>query len=374
LPDEAIRAALESAWQDGSWGRYDGGHVGQLQERLAQMQGVPHVLACGSGTWAVELALRALPVRAGEEVVLAAYDYPGNFLSVHALGARPLLVDVDPANRNLSLESLAETLAGSSPRAVLVSHLHGGLVPMRELMDLCSPRGIPVIEDAAQCPGAMVQGRPAGAWGDVGILSFGGSKLLSAGRGGALWTRRPDVYQRARLIQGRANNLVCPLSELQAAVLLPQLDRLPARHAQRGLAVQLLAGLLADVPGLRLFRNSCDGSPGYYKVGFLWDETPLGLPRERLVAALRAEGFALDEGFRALHAGRSAQRWRAVTPLPGADRAHREVVILHHPLLLESENDLRQLAEAFARIRAFAEQLSPPGGSATPARGEEADR
>jgi dTDP-4-amino-4,6-dideoxygalactose transaminase len=357
LRDEAVRAALESAWRDGSWGRYDGGHVRQLQERLALAYDVPHVLACGSGTWAVELALRALPVRAGEEVVLAAYDYPGNFLSVHAIGACPLLVDVDPANMNLSVKSLADTLARSSPRAVLVSHLHGGLVPMREVMDLCSSRGIPVIEDAAQCPGATVQGRPAGAWGDVGILSFGGSKLLSAGRGGALLTRRPDVHQRARLIQGRSNNLVCPLSELQAAVLLPQLDQLPARHSLRGRAVQLLAGLLADVPGLRLFQNTCDGSPGYYKVGFLWDEAPLGLSRGCLLAAVRAEGFALDEGFRALHAGRSAQRWRAVAPLPGADRAHREILILHHPLLQESDPDLGQLAEAFARIRAFAEQL-----------------
>jgi perosamine synthetase len=159
------------------------------------------------------------------------------------------------------------------------------------------------------------------------------------------------------LILGRSNNLVCPLSELQAAVLLPQLDRLPARHEQRGRAVRLLAGQLAEVPGLRLFQNRCDGSPGYYKVGFCWDDGPLGLSRERLAAAVRAEGFALDEGFRALHAGRSARRWRAAGPLPGADLAHRAILVLHHPLLLESDADLGQLAEAFARVGAYAQEV-----------------
>src|SRR5215831_17047378 len=111
---------------------------------------------------------------------------------------------------------------------------------MREVMEACSARGVAVVEDAAQCPGASVQGRPAGAWGDVGVLSFGGSKLLSAGRGGALLTRHADVHQRARLFLHRGN-LVCPLSELQAAVLLPQLAKLDERNGQRAASVGRLA-------------------------------------------------------------------------------------------------------------------------------------
>src|SRR5262249_44170513 len=93
-PDESVRQALESAWRDGSWGKSHGGHVAALEARLADYHGVGHVLACGSGTFAVELALRALQVGPGDEVVLAAYDYPGNFLCVHAVGAMPVLVDV----------------------------------------------------------------------------------------------------------------------------------------------------------------------------------------------------------------------------------------------------------------------------------------
>src|SRR5262249_20733973 len=150
----------------------------------------------------------------------------------------------------------------------------------------------------------------AGTWGDAGVLSFGGSKLLTAGRGGALLTARADVHQRARLALLRGN-LVCPLSELQAAVLLPQLAKLDARNARRAHNVhRLLAALHADC-GLRPFVNADGvGEPGHYKLGFRYDADRFGLTRERFVAALRAEGVAFDEGFRALHAGRSPKRYR----------------------------------------------------------------
>src|SRR5439155_13714733 len=153
---------------------------------------VPHALACGSGTFAVELALRALKVQPGDEVALAAYDYPGNFLTLHALGARPVLVDVSPGNAVLDVTQLAAALT-PEVRAVIVSHLHGGLAPMRAITELVRSRGVAVVEDACQCPGAVVEGRPTGAWGDAGVLSFGGSKLLTAGRGGAILTPHAGI-------------------------------------------------------------------------------------------------------------------------------------------------------------------------------------
>jgi dTDP-4-amino-4,6-dideoxygalactose transaminase len=368
--DEAVRDAVERALRDGSWGKYHGGNVERLEGRVAAWLGMAHAATCGSGTFAVEAALRALGVGAGDEVLLAGYDYPGNFLAVHALGARPVLVDVSPHNWNVDAGTLAAALQPGI-KAVIVSHLHGGLVPMQEVTRLCQERGVGVIEDAAQAPGAVVQGRPAGTWGDVGVFSFGGSKLLSAGRGGVLVTARADLHQRARLVLGRGNNLVCPLSELQAAVLLPQLDALPARHAQRERAVAALRGLLAGLPGLRLFHNQAEGSPGYYKVGLQYDEDAFGLPRGRLVAAMRAEGIALDEGFRALHVGRSPRRWRAAGPLTEVCRAHTGAVVLHHPVLLGSDADLEQVALALRRIHAHAGRLrSDPSPQPPPRSGE----
>jgi dTDP-4-amino-4,6-dideoxygalactose transaminase len=356
VPDEDVLAALQQAYRDGSWGKYQGGGVERLEERLTAYHGVPFAVTCGSGTFAVEVALRALKVGPGDEVLLAAYDYGGNFLSVHAVGAVPVLVDVDPDNWNLSGQHL-EGAVGPQTRAIVATHLHGGVVPMREVMSLAAAHGLGVIEDAAQCPGAVVQGRRAGTWGDVGILSFGGSKLLSAGRGGALLTRHADVHQRARLFLNRANH-ICPLSELQAAVLLPQLDKLDGRNARRAENVRLLRESLTDVPGLCPFVNRGDETqPVYYKLGLQFDAACAGLGRERFVAAVRAEGIALDEGFRALHVGRSPSRYRRAGGLAEAERAHRGAVVLHHPVLLGEPADVEEVALAVRKVLGSVERL-----------------
>jgi dTDP-4-amino-4,6-dideoxygalactose transaminase len=374
VADDDVLRALQSAYHDGSWGRYHGGLVERLEARLAEYHGVDHAATCASGTFAVELALRALKVGPGDEVILAAYDYGGNFLAVHAVGARPVLIDVHPDNWNLDPDRIAAAV-GPATRAVLVSHLHGGTVPMAEVLAVAAAHGLRVLEDAAQCPGAVVQGRRAGTWGDAGVLSFGGSKLLTAGRGGALLTRHADVYQRARLALNRGNH-VCPLSELQAAVLLPQLDKLDARNAHRAENVRLLTELLAapvagasglcPLPGIRPFVNRVEETrPGYYKLGLRYDAERVGLARETFTAALRAEGVALDEGFRALHVGRSPGRFRQGGALDEAGRAHRGTIILHHPVLLGSESEVAQVAGAMHKVHAAAGCLRDAAGTSS---------
>jgi perosamine synthetase len=359
IPDDDVLAALQAAYRDGSWGAYWGPHVQRLEERLAEYHGLPHVLTCGSGTFAVELALRALKVGPGDEVILAAYDYPGNFLCVHALGATPVLIDVAADNWNLDPTCLDEALGGGAAtgrgatKAVIVSHLHGGVVPMTEVMAWAERHGVKVIEDACQCPGATIQGRRAGKWGDVGVLSFGGSKLLTAGRGGAILTRHADVHQRARTHQLRGN-VVCPLSELQAAVLLPQLDKLDARNAVRAENVARLKAM----PGLRLFVNRvADSVPGYYKLGFQLDPDVFGLSRDKLTTAMKAEGVALDEGFKALHVGRSASRFRRVGALSQAEGADHNSAVLHHPVLLSPTAEIHEVSLALEKVHAYAQQI-----------------
>ncbi len=355
--DEDIRVALEAAYRNGSWGKYHGGNVDLLEQALRDYFGQEHVLTCSSGTIAVELALRGLKVGPGDEVVLAAYDYPGNFLSVHAVGAMPVLVDVDANNWNLAPEELAEAV-GPKTRAVIVSHLHGGLVPMAQVMTLAQERELAVIEDAAQAPGAVIQGKKAGTWGDVAVLSFGGSKLLTAGRGGAILTSRPDVFQRAKTWSQRGNR-TCPLSELQAAVLLPQLRKLDDRNSRRVENVRTLIELLRDIPGLKPFSNrGADSRPVYYKLGFQYDAEVFGLPRTRLVEAARAEGIALDEGFASLHVGRSPRRFRPAGPLAEASRAHDGCLILHHPVLLEEPARAAEVVQALVKLWTFRKELA----------------
>jgi perosamine synthetase len=350
LPDADVLEALQRCYHDGSWGVYHGPQCLALEQALCEYFSTKHALLCGSGTYAVELGLRAFKIVGGDEVILAAYDYPGNFLGIHAVGAVPVLVDLDPASWNLALDGLDQA-ASPATKAIIVSHLHGGLVPMRELTVWAKGRGLVVLEDAAQCPGAMVQGRRAGAWGDAAVISFGGSKLLSAGRGGALLTPHADVFQRARTHHLRGN-LVCPLSELQAAVLMPQLTKLDERNRRRADNVARLINLLREIPGLRVFVSPPDlGQPAYYKLGFQFDGTAFGLSRSALLAAVRAEGIALAEGFPAAHLGRSPRRYRRGTDLTEAERAHHACVVLHHPVLLGTDADVDEIGRALRKIR-----------------------
>ena len=351
--DPEVRAALEQASVSDAWGQYRGPNVEAVELEVAAFQELATpALTCASGTLAVEIALRTLGVGPGCDVVLAAYEFESNFLTVHALGARPVLAEVAPHHWNATAESLERALTPNT-KAILCSHLHGGFVPMREVRELAASRGIALVEDAAQATGAMVQGRRAGSWGDVGTLSFGGSKLLTAGRGGALVFRDERLRQRAKLLLSRGIQAWAPLSELQAIVLRPQLRRLESANAHRLANVIRLRELLHDlgVEGLTLFTNPIDASsPAYYKLGFQFEPTIFGLPRELFVKALRAEGIAFDAGFRALHVNRSPSRFVANEGLMEASRAHDGCVILHHPVLSLGDAEVDEVATAIAKV------------------------
>ncbi len=316
FPDMDVIDAIQSTHADSSWGQYHGPHVERLESALAAFHQTPFVLTCASGTLAVETALRSLKVGAGDEVIQAAYDYEPNFLTIHAVGATPVLVDLAANNANLDPDMLEDAIT-TQTRAILVSHLHGGVIPMSRVMEIAQRHGLPVVEDAAQATGALIEGRRAGSWGQIGVLSFGGSKLLSSGRGGALLIHRPEILQRARLFLSRGIQQWAALSELQGAVLLPQLAKLSERNDTRLRRVNDLATLIAEIPGIRLLENRVPCEPAFYKVGFRYDAKAFGLSRDLFVKAMRAEGIAFDAGFRALHSGRSASRFRIGAPFRG---------------------------------------------------------
>ncbi len=179
---------------NGSWRAYDGIHSERLSSWLSQSLGVEHVRLCCSGTLAVELALRGLKIRSDDEVILSSYDFPGNFRSIEDLGAQIVLCE--PSKDGgwvLDVNSL-EKVVSPKCKGLIVSHLHGQLAPMKEIMEWARSHGIRVVEDACQAHGAMVDGKPAGSWGDAGVFSYGGSKLVSAGRGGAVVTNDPLLH------------------------------------------------------------------------------------------------------------------------------------------------------------------------------------
>lgn len=360
--DGAVRDALLAAVADGSWGRYRGPHIERLAAALGEFHQSEFVLTCCSGTFAVELALRCLGIGEGDEVLLAGYDYPGNFRAIEAVGARPVLVDVSGDNWNLDVERLRRALSESSEqpatragatarpiRAIIVSHLHGGIVPMREVVQLADEHKLLVVEDICQCPGAMVEGRAAGTWGDCAVLSFGGSKLLTAGRGGAVLTRHADAYQRGKIFCEQGNHAF-PLSELQAAVLLPQLARLAERNAARLAAVERLTRHLSGVPGLVPLVNHAAGSPVYYKVGLKYDAAAMGgRSRADFIAAAQAEGVAIDAGFRGF-ALRGPRRCGIMGDLAESRRAAEACLVVHHPVLLAPPETIDRVGDALAKV------------------------
>src|SRR5262245_28671052 len=128
--DESVRAALEAAYADGSWGRYHGPHCERLRELLAALCGIRHAWLCSSGTIGIELALRGLKVGLGDEVILAGYDFPGNFRAIEAVGARPVLVDLVSGGWTIDAEQVASAVSPQT-KALIVSHLHGSLADMR---------------------------------------------------------------------------------------------------------------------------------------------------------------------------------------------------------------------------------------------------
>lgn len=346
MPHPAVESNLKQALQDGSWGRYDGPWSERLEAALRSLHQIPHVRLCCSGTAGVELALVGVGVEGGDEVIMGAYDFPGNFRCVEHLGAVPVLVDIDAASGCVSPPHL-EAAISASTKAILVSHLHGGLAAMQRICQFASERGIAVVEDACQAPGATVEGRLAGTWGDAATFSFGGSKLITAGRGGAVLTGDATCYQRMKVYSERGNDAY-PLSELQAAVVLPQWELLERHNATRQENAAHLAALLKPCPSIRFCGQLGDpqNRPSYYKVG-LWLDA--AIDRTDWITALQAEGVAADEGFRGFYR-RSEKRCRQIGEFSAAKDAAERGVVLHHPVLLQSIETIEQVAAVIRRV------------------------
>ena len=355
--DSRVHAAIQSAIDSGDWGRYHGPHVPDLCRKLAEYHGIEHVLPCCGGTVGIELALRGSGVEPGDEVIMAGYDFKSNFQNILCLQAVPVLVDLDPSTWQMDADQL-EAAISPRTRAILISHLHGGFVNAPKVRHVADAHGLIVIEDLCQNPGALLSSRRVGTWGDVSVLSFGGSKLLTAGRGGAVLTARTDLAERIKRYVHRGNDAY-PLSEMQAAIVRPQIDELDSLNARRCDAVKQLAAGLTEVPGLKILQlPTAELSPAYYKVGFQYRTEDFdGLSRTQFAESLRAEGIAFDAGFRGLHLIHGSRRFRAAGELREATRADAEMLTLYHPVLLEGEEAIDEIVAAIIKVRDWAGEI-----------------
>jgi len=222
-----------------------GDEVRLLETSIAKYCETKHAIACASGSDALLLALMALDVEAGDEVITAPFSFFATAAAITRLGARPVFVDIDPQTYNLDTSRVADAVT-SRTKVIMPVHLYGQCADMDPLLDLGVRHGIAVVEDAAQAIGATDRGRRAGSMGAIGCFSFYPTKNLGgAGDGGIMTANDDQLAQRLRRLRthGGANEyehtevgINSRLDELQAAVLrvkFPSLDRWSEERARK---------------------------------------------------------------------------------------------------------------------------------------------
>ena len=344
IPDAAIEQQLQAIYSSGDWGSYTGLHTQQLCEILANMYKREHVMLACSGTIGIELALRGIGVTTADEVILAGYDFPGNFRCIEATGAMPVLVDIAARTWSIQAGDLAAAHS-TKTKAVIVSSLHGGMADIDAIMKWSRSVGVAVIEDVCQAPAATHAGKLLGTFGDLTVLSFGGSKLLTAGRGGAVLCNNEAMAQRINVFRERGNDAFA-LSELQACVLVPQFETLAERHSRRRDNVNTILEMTAPCAGIAPLEIAVEDSPAFYKLAWVLEDPQR---RQDLLCYAQEKRIPLFAGFRGF-VKRSDRRCRKPVSLAHSTAAAEATVLLHHPVLLQAPNVIRDLAEELVDV------------------------
>lgn len=250
-----------------------GEEVAAFEQEYAALSGVAHAIGVGNGLEALTLALRALGVGPGDEVLVPSNTYIATWLAVTHTGATPVPVEPDPATSNLDPARLAAALTPQT-RAIVPVHLYGQPCRMQELLAFAQRHGLLVVEDNAQAQGAAFEGRPTGSFGQANATSFYPTKNLGAlGDAGAITTSDAALAQQLRQLRSygsdQKNHHVLPgynsrLDELQAAVLRVKLRYLATWTQQRQQLAAWYGEQLADVPGLRLPAVAAGAEPVWH--------------------------------------------------------------------------------------------------------------
>lgn len=381
--DESDVALVRAAVDSGEWGGVDAPAVLEFEAAWSRFTDARHTRTCSNGTVSLRIALRALGVGSGDEVIVPPYTFLATATAVLEVSALPIFADIDPDTYCIDPDAV---MAAITPRtkAVIVVHLAGHPADLDRLAAICREHGLALIEDAAQAHGAAWDGRPVGGFGAFGSWSFQGSKNLTSGEGGALTTDDAelaglaDSYRNCgRVPEGQwyEHHLLGEnhrLTAIQAALLNAGLARLPAQIERREAAAAVLDEELARIEGIRPMRRDPKATVhGHHLYQFRYDDKAFGgLSRTEFVAALQAEGIPASPGYpvplyrqpvlAARHFDLRATSWRSDEPttwydelhLPVCERACAETVWLPHALLLAPPEEMADVVEAVRRVQA----------------------
>jgi len=378
----AEKQAVVELMENGQW--WMGEKVAALEQRFAALQGAEFAVACTNGTVALEMALFACGIGAGDEVIVPSYTFVASAAAVCIARAVPVFIDIQADSLNLDHEMI-ESLITPRTKAIMPVHFCGHGCDMVRIQEIAKRHGLRIIEDAAHCWGATWQDKGLGSFGDAGTFSFQRSKNMTSGEGGLMLTSDPEVAERAWSYHhgGRSHSGLwydhpllgtnCRMIEIQAAILLAQLERLESDNLRRCAAANLLDRRLDAIPGYRLSQRDprCTKRSWHLYDSFFVPEAWGGIDRDRVVEALKAEGVPATVGYihplyrnSFLHNYPSGAAgcpftcpYREESPPnyaelfhPNAERACQTAIWLPQYLLLAAESDIAQVADAFEKV------------------------
>ncbi|MFK7694300.1 DegT/DnrJ/EryC1/StrS family aminotransferase [Paenibacillus sp. HJGM_3] len=276
------------------------GMASRFERRFAEEHGTAHALSASNCTSAIHIALAALGVGVGDEVVVTSVSDYGSLAGILAQRAVPVFCDIDPDTGNMDAPRISRCLTEKT-RAIVVVHWQGLICDMDPILEVARARGIPVVEDCCQCPLGEYKGRKAGTFGDIGCFSFDAEKHLSTEHGGMLIMQDPDLYDRAFKFSinrggyhvegfGRKYDMFgynYRYGDMEAALGLAQLDILPEQNARRVELAARLSERLATIDGVLPLRIP-DGSSCLYWI------YPVFFEMDRFEADIRTIGEAIE--------------------------------------------------------------------------------
>lgn len=384
--DEREREALNEVLESGVWWRTPGTKTLAFEREFAAFHQAKHGVAVTNGTHALEVALGAMGVGSGDEVIVPNATFVATASAVLFAGALPVLVDVSGDSFCIDPE-LAEAAISENTKAIIAVHLGGRPADLDQLTAVAEKHGIPLLEDAAHAHGSEWRGRKVGTFGVGGTFSFQASKTMTAGEGGIIISDDDDFERLARSTHdcGRLpgewfyDHFIYGsnyrLSEWQGAVLLAQLTRLDEQTARRHQNGRLLDRLLSGIPGItpqshdgRITRN------GHYAYIFHYDSRAFtGVERDRFVEALEAEGLPTQAPYPPIHeldvftSGAYRERLSGAQAaathdflsetFPNSERQAWETVWITQNALLGDEQDMSEIAAAIGKISQNARDL-----------------
>ncbi|MCO6451616.1 MAG: aminotransferase class I/II-fold pyridoxal phosphate-dependent enzyme [Caldilineales bacterium] len=280
------------------WVSSAGPFVTRFEEMFAEFCGAKHAIAASNGTTALHLAMLALGIGPGDEVIVPTLTFIATANAVTYTGARPVFVDSEPETWNIDPAQIERAITPKT-RAIIPVHLYGHPANMAAILDIAQRYGLFVVEDAAEAHGARYQNRIVGNLGDIGIFSFYGNKIITTGEGGMLVTDRTDLAERIRILRDHGMSperrywhthlgYNYRMTNIQAALGVAQMERIDAiLAAKRQLARTYGAGL-AGVTGLSLPPAAAWADNVYWLYSIQVQPERFGMRRDDLMAALQA--------------------------------------------------------------------------------------